>query len=405
MAGTLKKKDIYAESLDLHEKYRGKIEVHSKVPITNRRDLSLAYTPGVGVVCKEIHRDKNLAYKYTLKANTIAIVSDGSRVLSLGNIGGYAAIPVMEGKALLFKKLAGIDAFPICFESFHTEFVDEVKNIAPVFGGIALEDIAAPKCFELEDALQGIGIPVMHDDQHGTAVVVLAALINACRVTRKRFEDLNIVVCGAGAAGFAITRMLRCIGYNPNLCSSVNDIIVCDTRGIIHRHREGLYANKYKFIISSETNKTGRTGDLTDAMQGADVCIGVSVPAIITPAMIRSMNKDPIVFALAHPMPEILPHDALLAGAAIVGTGRNEYPNQINYALAFPGIFRGALDVCATRISDEMKVAAAHALAGFVKRPQKDRILPQVLNRRVVKAVARAVSAAAIASGCARHIE
>jgi len=405
MAGIKKKKDIYAESLDLHEKYRGKIEVHSKVPITNRRDLSLAYTPGVGAVCKEIHRDKNLAYKYTLKANTIAIVSDGSRVLSLGNIGGYAAIPVMEGKALLFKKLGGIDAFPICFESFHTEFVDEVKNIAPVFGGIALEDIAAPKCFELEDALQGIGIPVMHDDQHGTAVVVLAALINACRVTRKRFEDLNIVVCGAGAAGFAITRMLRCIGYDPNLCSSVNDIIVCDTRGIIHRHREGLYANKYKFIISEETNKKGRTGDLTDAMQGADVCIGVSVPAVITPAMIRSMNKDPIVFALAHPMPEILPHDASQAGAAIVGTGRNEYPNQINYALAFPGIFRGALDVHATRISDEMKVAAAHALAGFVKRPQKERILPQVLNRRVVKTVASAVSAAANTSGCAREIQ
>jgi malate dehydrogenase (oxaloacetate-decarboxylating) len=400
-----KKKDIYAESLDLHEKFRGKIEVHSKVPITNRRDLSLAYTPGVGAVCKEIHRDKNLAYKYTLKANTIAIVSDGSRVLSLGNIGGYAAIPVMEGKALLFKKLAGIDAFPICFESFHTEFADEVKNIAPVFGGIALEDIAAPRCFELEDALQDIGIPVMHDDQHGTAVVVLAALLNACRVTGKRFEDLNIVVCGAGAAGFAITRMLRCIGYDPNLCSSVNDIIVCDTKGIIHRHRDRLYANKYKFIIAEETNKTGRTGELADAMQGADVCIGVSVPAIITPAMVRSMNKDPIIFALAHPMPEILPHDALLAGAAIVGTGRNEYPNQINYALAFPGIFRGALDVCATRISDEMKVAAAHALAAFVKRPQKDRILPQVLNRRVVKAVARAVSAAAVASGCARTIE
>ena len=404
MAGIKKKKDIYAESLDLHEKFRGKIEVHSKVPITNRRDLSLAYTPGVGAVCKEIHRDKNLAYKYTLKANTIAIISDGSRVLSLGNIGGYAAIPVMEGKALLFKKLAGIDAFPICFERFHTEFVDEVKNIAPVFGGIALEDIAAPRCFELEDALQGIGIPVMHDDQHGTAVVVLAALINACRVTKKRFEDLNIVVCGAGAAGFAITRMLRCIGYDPNLCSSVNDIIVCDTKGIIHRHREGLYGNKYKYIISGETNKTGRTGDLTDAMQGADVCIGVSVPAIITPPMIRSMNKDPIVFALAHPMPEILPHDAHIAGAAIIGTGRNEYPNQINYALAFPGIFRGALDVHATRISDEMKVAAAHALAGFVKRPQKNRILPQVLNRHVVKTVAFAVSAAAKTSGCAREI-
>ncbi len=405
MPGIKKKKDVYTESLELHAKYRGKIEVHSKVPIRNRRDLSLAYTPGVGAVCKEIHRDKNLAYKYTLKANTIAIVSDGSRVLSLGNIGGYAAIPVMEGKALLFKKLAGIDAFPICFESFHTEFVDEVKNIAPVFGGIALEDIAAPKCFELEDALQGIGIPVMHDDQHGTAVVVLAALLNACRVTGKRFEDLNIVVCGAGAAGFAITRMLRCIGYNPNLCSSVNDIIVCDTKGIIHRHRDSLYANKYKFIIAEETNKTGRTGNLTDALEGADVCIGVSVPAIITPPMIRSMNKDPIVFALAHPMPEILPHDARMAGAAIVGTGRNEYPNQINYALAFPGIFRGALDVCATRISDEMKVAAAHALADFVKRPQKNRILPQVLNRSVMKSIACAVSAAAVTSGCARTID
>ena len=405
MARAPKKKDVYAESLELHEKFQGKIEVHSKVPITNRRDLSLAYTPGVGAVCKEIHRDKNLAYKYTLKANTIAIVSDGSRVLSLGNIGGYAAIPVMEGKALLFKKLAGIDAFPICFERFHTEFADDVKNIAPVFGGIALEDIAAPRCFELEDALQGIGIPVMHDDQHGTAVVVLAALLNACRVTGKRFEDLNIVVCGAGAAGFAITRILRCIGYDPNLCSSVHDIIVCDTKGIIHRNRDRLYANKYKFIIAEETNKTGRTGELADAMEGADVCIGVSVPGIITPAMVRSMNKDPIIFALSHPTPEILPQDARMAGAAIVGTGRNEYPNQINYALAFPGIFRGALDVCATRISDEMKVAAAHALAGFIKRPQKERILPQVLNRRVVKTIAQAVSAAAIASGCARVID
>jgi malate dehydrogenase (oxaloacetate-decarboxylating) len=405
MAGAPKKMDVYAESLDLHEKFQGKIEVHSKVPITNRRDLSLAYTPGVGAVCKEIHRDKNLAYKYTLKANTIAIVSDGSRVLSLGNIGGYAAIPVMEGKALLFKKLAGIDAFPICFERFHTEFADDIKNITPVFGGIALEDIAAPRCFELEDALQGIGIPVMHDDQHGTAVVVLAALLNACRVTGKRFEDLNIVVCGAGAAGFAITRILRCIGYDPNLCSSVHDIIVCDTKGIIHRNRDRLYANKYKFIIAEETNKTGRTGELADAMEGADVCIGVSVPGIITPEMVRSMNKDPIIFALSHPTPEILPQDARMAGAAIVGTGRNEYPNQINYALAFPGIFRGALDVCATRISDEMKVAAAHALAGFVRRPQKERILPQVLNRRVVKAIAHAVSAAAVASGCARVID
>ena len=400
-----KKKDIFTESVELHEKYQGMIEVYSKVPLTNRHDLSLAYTPGVAAVCKEIAKDRNLAYKYTLKGNTIAIVTDGSRVLSLGNVGGYAAIPVMEGKALLFKKLADIDAFPICFENYHTEFVDEIKNIAPVFGGIALEDIAAPKCFELEEALQGIGIPVMHDDQHGTAVVVLAALINACRVTGKQFEDLNIVVSGAGAAGYAITRMLRCIGYDPDLCSSVNDIIVCDSGGIIHRHREGLYTNKYKFIIADETNRGGRTGTLEDAMKGADICIGVSVPAIITPAMVRSMNTDPVIFALANPQPEILPHDAHMAGAAIVGTSRGEYPNQINYALAFPGIFRGALDVYATRISDEMKVAAAHALADFVTHPQKNRILPPVLDRDVVKAVAQAVSAAAVASGCARSLD
>jgi malate dehydrogenase (oxaloacetate-decarboxylating) len=343
-----------------------------------------------------------LAWKYTLKANTIAIVTDGSRVLSLGDIGGYAAIPVMEGKALLFKKLADIDAFPICFERYHTELADDVKNIAPVFGAIALEDIAAPKCFELEEALQGIGIPVMHDDQHGTAVVVLAALLNACKVTKKRFEDLNIVICGAGAAGYAITRMLRCIGYDPDLCSRVNDIIVCDTKGIIHRNRENLYANKYKFIIGDETNKTGRVGSLADALEGADVCIGVSVPGIITTGMVRSMNTDPIIFALAYPLPEILPHDALLAGAAIVGTGRSAYPNQINYALAFPGIFRGALNAHATRISNEMKVAAAHALAGYVKNPRKDRLLPPVLNRNVVRTVAAAVKEAAIKSGCAR---
>jgi malate dehydrogenase (oxaloacetate-decarboxylating) len=399
-----KQRDFFAESLALHEKFHGKIEVHSKVPLTNRRELSLAYTPGVGAVCKAIYGDKNLAYRYTLKANTIAIVTDGSRVLSLGNIGGYAAIPVMEGKALLFKKLADIDAFPLCFESYHTEFADDIRNIAPVFGGIALEDIAAPKCFELEEALQGIGIPVMHDDQHGTAIVVLAALLNACRVTKKRFEDLNIVVSGAGAAGFAIIRMLAGIGYDPSLFPQVNDVIVCDSSGIIHRHREGLYGNKYKFIMAEETNKDGRTGSLADAMQGADVCIGVSVPDIITKEMVRSMNRDAVIFALANPAPEIHPHDALLAGAAVVGTGRGEFPNQINYALAFPGIFRGALDVCATRISDEMKLAAAHALADYVKRPRKDRILPRVLNRDVVKAVARAVREAAVASGCARVI-
>jgi malate dehydrogenase (oxaloacetate-decarboxylating) len=406
MTGPKKKRtNIYAESLALHERYRGKIEVHAKVRLKNRRDLSLAYTPGVGAVSRAIAEDPQLAWKYTLKANTIAIVSDGSRVLSLGNIGGYAAIPVMEGKALLFKKLAGIDAFPVCFESYHTEFADDIRNIAPVFGGIALEDIAAPKCFELEEALQGIGIPVMHDDQHGTAVVVLAALLNACRVTGKAFEDLNVVICGAGAAGFAITRMLRHIGYDPGLFPSVSDIIVCDTNGIIHRDREGLYTNKYKFIIAEETNRGGRTGTLADAMEGADACIGVSVPGIVTPAMIRTMADDPIIFAMANPLPEILPKDALLAGAGVVGTARSEYPNQIHYALAFPGIFRGALDVRATRISPEMKIAAAHALAGYVKRPKRDRILPKVLNRGVVGAVAGAVSEAAIASGCAREFK
>ncbi len=402
MAGEGKAGNIYEESLALHEKYHGKIEVSSKVPLSTKKDLSLAYTPGVAEVCREIARNRDLAYTYTLKANTIAIVTDGSRVLSLGNIGGVAAIPVMEGKALLFKRLAGIDAFPLCFENSHTDFADDIRNIAPVFGGIALEDIAAPKCFELEEKLQDIGIPVMHDDQHGTAVVVLAALHNACRVTGKRFEDLDIVICGAGAAGIAITRMLKCIGYNPRLFRSVHGMCVCDSRGIISRHREGLYRNKYKFIIAEETNPAGREGTLADAMEGADVCIGVSVPGIITPGMVRSMNRDPIIFALAHPMPEIMPADAFRAGAAIVGTGRNDFPNQINYALAFPGIFRGALDVYATGISDEMKVAAAHAIASFVKYPRKDRLLPQILNRKVVQAVAAAVSAAAVESGCAR---
>ncbi|MFA5331995.1 MAG: NADP-dependent malic enzyme [Methanoregula sp.] len=400
-----KRENIYTESLAFHETYHGKIAVHSKVRIKNRYDLSLAYTPGVAAVSKEIAKNKDLAWKYTLKANTIAIVTDGSRVLSLGNIGGCAAIPAMEGKALLFKKLANIDAFPICFAKDHPALAEDIANIAPVFGGIALEDIAAPRCFEIEEALQGIGIPVMHDDQHGTAVVVLAALLNACRVTKKEFGELNVVICGAGAAGFAITRMLRHIGYDPKLFPAVNNIIVCDTKGIIHRDREGLYANKYKFIIADETNRAGRTGSLSDALEGSDVCIGVAGPGIVTPAMVRSMADDSIVFALAGPMPEILPKDAITAGAAVVGTARSDYPNQINYALAFPGIFRGALDVCATRISDEMKYAAAHALAGYVKRPRHDCILPRVLNRGVVKAVAGAVSEAAVASGCARDFK
>ena len=396
--------EIYKEALALHAEHKGKLEIRSKVPLKNKYDLSLAYTPGVAEVCREIARDRNLAYKYTLKANTIAIVTDGSAVLGLGNIGGYAAIPVMEGKAILFKEFAGIDAFPICFENYGTDFADQIKNIAPVFGGINLEDIAAPKCFEVEDALQDIGIPVMHDDQHGTAVVVLAALLNACKVTGRRFQDLNIVICGAGAAGFAITRLLKCIGYNPNVCTKVNEIIVCDTQGTIFRGREGLYKNKYKFILAEETNRPALSGTLADAMIGADVFIGVSAPDVVTDEMVRSMNKDAIVFAMANPVPEIWPDIAKKAGAAVVGTGRSDFPNQINNVLAFPGIFRGALDARATRITDEMKIAAAHAIANSVVKPRNDRIMPDILDKAVTKAVAKAVKEAAIACGCSRHL-
>jgi malate dehydrogenase (oxaloacetate-decarboxylating) len=396
--------DIYKEALDLHAEHHGKLEIRSKVPLKTKHDLSLAYTPGVAEVCRQIAKDKNLAYKYTMKANTVAIVTDGSAVLGLGNIGGYAAIPVMEGKAILFKEFAGIDAFPICFENYETSFTDQVRNIAPVFGGINLEDIAAPKCFEVEEALQDIGIPVMHDDQHGTAVVVLAALLNACKATGKHFEDLNIVICGAGAAGYAITRLLKCIGYNPDVCTKVREIIVCDTKGTIFRGREGLYANKYKFIIAEETNRPALSGTLADAMIGADVVIGVSAPGIITEEMVRSMNSDPIVFAMANPVPEIWPDVAKRAGAAVVGTGRSDFPNQINNVLAFPGIFRGALDARATRITDDMKIAAAHAIADYIVKPQRDRILPNILDKEVTKKVAGAVAEAAKACGCSRDI-
>ncbi|NLD56931.1 MAG: NADP-dependent malic enzyme [Methanomicrobiales archaeon] len=393
---------IYAEALALHAEHRGKLGIRSKVPLVTRDDLSRAYTPGVAQVCREIAKDPNLAYRYTLKANTIAIVTDGSAVLGLGNIGGYAAIPVMEGKAILFKEFAGVDAFPICFENYETDFTDQVKNIVPVFGGINLEDIAAPKCFEVEDALQDIGIPVMHDDQHGTAIVVLAALLNACRVTNRKFSDLNIVVCGAGAAGFAITRLLKCIGYDPDVCTRVHEIIVCDTKGSIFRGRQGLYQNKYKFILAEETNRAALDGSLADALIGADVVIGVSGPGTISEAMVRAMAPDPIVFAMANPVPEILPDLAKRAGAAVVGTGRSDYPNQINNVLAFPGLFRGALDARATRISDEMKVAAAHAIADYVQKPRREHILPNILDKGVTRAVAKAVKEAAVRSGCSR---
>ncbi|OPX72247.1 MAG: bifunctional malic enzyme oxidoreductase/phosphotransacetylase [Methanoregulaceae archaeon PtaB.Bin152] len=395
---------IYREALALHETHHGKLEIRSKVPLESRHDLSRAYTPGVAEVCRAIHKDRNLAYRYTLKRNSVAIVTDGTAVLGLGNIGGYAAIPVMEGKAILFKKFAGIDAFPICFDGPQSDFVEQVRNIAPVFGGINLEDIAAPRCFEVEEGLQDLGIPVMHDDQHGTAITVLAALLNACRATKKQFEDLHIVVCGAGAAGYAITRLLRCIGYSPDVCQSVREIVVCDTQGIIHRARKGLYSNKYKFILAEETNRSGRTGSLSDAMEGADVFIGVSGPGVLSEEMVRRMNDQPIVFAMANPVPEIMPDAARRAGAAVVGTGRSDFPNQINNALAFPGVFRGALDAFATGIGDEMKVAAAHAIAECVPHPTREHILPTILDREVTRAIARAVREAAVQSGYARDL-
>ena len=395
----------YKKSVELHEKNRGKLEVCSKVPLNNMEDLSTAYTPGVAEVSRRIAKNKDLAYRYTMKSNTVAIVTDGSAVLGLGNIGGLAAIPVMEGKAILFKKFAGIDAFPICFDETHPDFIDDIRSIAPVFGGINLEDIAAPRCFEVEDALQGIGIPVMHDDQHGTAIVVLAALLNAARVTGKRFEDMTVVISGAGAAGFAITKMLDCIGIDRDLCTKVKKILVCDTKGIIYRGRKDLLGIKHKYIISQETNHGKKKGSLKDAMMGADVFIGVSAPDIVTEDMVKSMNRNPIVFALANPLPEIMPDKARHAGAAVVGTGRSDFPNQINNVLAFPGVFRGALDAYASCINNEMKIAAVHALAGCVKNPTKEKVIPSIFDRGVARAVAEAVKKAARKSGCSRTIE
>jgi len=401
------KEDIYQESLRLHAKKKGKLEIRSKVSIKTRKDLSLAYTPGVGQVCKEIAKDKNLAYKYTIKSNTVAIITDGSAVLGLGNIGGTASIPVMEGKAILFKEFAGIDAFPICFEGHITDFVQDIKNISPIFGGINLEDIAAPACFEIEEKLQDLGIPVMHDDQHGTAIVVLAALLNSLKVTKKKVEDITIVINGAGAAGIAIAKLLGCIGDEKS-CIEPKDILVCDRKGIIYQDRPDLKGNRYKEDISRRTNKRKRKGELVDALKGADIFIGVSAPGVLTEKMIKSMNPDPIIFAMANPIPEIMPDKAKKAGAMIVGTGRSDFPNQINNVLAFPGIFRGALDSCATTITSKMKVRAAYALANYIKKPTKNKILPSVLDKNVTKEVAKEVAKAvekeAKNSGCCRHI-
>ncbi len=375
--------DVYKKSLNLHRKYRGKIEVVSKVPLENKDDLSLAYTPGVAEVSREIGRDTELAYEYTLKRNMVAVVSDGSAILGLGNLGAHAAIPVMEGKAAIFKKFAGVDAFPICVNTQDVEeIIALVKNIAPVFGAINLEDISAPRCFEIEKRLRAeLPIPVMHDDQHGTAVVVLAGLINSLKLRGSNKEDVRIVLSGAGAAGTAITKLLLKYGFK--------NFIVCDSQGAIYDGRSDL--NKEKQLLAQITNTQKLIGSLTDILHGADIFIGVSRPNLLTGDMIRTMAKKPIIFALANPIPEIMPDVAIKAGAFVVATGRSDLPNQINNSLAFPGIFRGALDNRIKQFTEEMFVRAAVALAGHVKDPRTDQVLPGPFDPGIVDAVKSAI--------------
>jgi len=387
-------------ALKLHKANRGKLAVASKVKVATKEDLSLIYTPGVAEVCKEIFADKGNVYEYTMKSNSVAVVTDGSAVLGLGNIGAEAALPVMEGKCVLFKELANIDAFPICIKSQeHDEIISIVKNIAPVFGGINLEDIAAPNCFSIESALQNIGIPVMHDDQHGSAIVVLAALINSAKVVNKSVEELRVVINGAGAAGLAAAKLLLCLGIGGNICAPVKEVIICDSKGIIYDGRADL--NQFKAQLAKASNKSKRKGTLQNALEGADAFIGLSRGNLLTANDLKAMNENAIVFAMANPTPEIMPDEARKV-AEIVGTGRSDFPNQINNSLSFPGVFRGTLDAKAVKINNEMKIAAAHAIAGCVK-PTKDNILPYTLDRQVVPKVAEAVRKAAVESGIIRH--
>ena len=387
--------DIYEESVKLHKAKRGKLEIKSKVEVKTKEDLSRVYTPGVAEVSRQIAKDESKAYDLTIKHNAVAIISDGSAVLGLGNIGPYAAIPVMEGKAILFKEYANIDAFPITVKTQNSfEIINLVKNISPVFGGVNLEDISAPRCFEIEDALQKIGIPVFHDDQHGTAIVLLAALINSARLAGKNLTDLKVVINGAGAAGTAIANLLLCVGYDPKVCTPVKEIIVCDSEGIINKTRADIQNNTHKMMLASITNRQNREGSLKDAMEGADVFIGVSKGKVLNPNLIKKMNEKPIILAMANPVPEIMPDEAKKAGAFIIGTGRSDFPNQVNNVLAFPGVFRGALDARATTITNHMKIMAAFALANCVKELSVENILPSPLDKSVVPAVAGAVKKA-----------
>lgn len=373
------------KALLLHEQWNGKIETTAKSKVATREDLAIAYTPGVAEPCKVIAKDKEAAYKYTIKSNTVAVVSDGSAVLGLGNIGAAAAMPVMEGKAVLFKEFGGVNAFPICLDTQDTEeIIKTVVNIAPAFGGINLEDISAPRCFEIEERLKELlDIPVFHDDQHGTAIVVLAGIINGLKVTGKKKEDCKVVVNGAGSAGVAITKLLLRYGFT--------NVIMCDKVGIINENTPDL--NWMQQEMSKQTNPNQESGTLADALKGADIFVGVSAPGIVSPEMVSSMNKDSILFAMANPVPEIMPDVAKAAGARVVGTGRSDFPNQVNNVVAFPGIFKGALEGRATQITEEMKLAAALAIASLVPDEElnEDNIMPEAFDPRVADVVSKAV--------------
>ena len=388
--------DYAKESLKLHEQWKGKIEVITRAPLETRDDLSLAYTPGVAQPCLEIQKDVNKSYDLTRRSNLVAVITDGTAVLGLGDIGPEAGMPVMEGKCALFKAFGDVDAIPLCVRSKEVDdIVKTVSLIAGSFGGVNLEDISAPRCFEIERKLKEIcDIPIFHDDQHGTAVVTLAAMFNALKLTGKKIDEIRVVTSGAGAAGIAIIKLLIAMG--------LNDVVLCDRKGAIYKGRDGL--NKEKEEMAEITNKQMRKGTLEEVIKGADVFIGVSAPGCVTPEMVKSMAPDPIIFAMANPIPEIMPDLARESGAAVVGTGRSDFPNQINNVLAFPGIFRGALDVRASDINDEMKIAAAKAIADFVKDDEltAEYIIPSALNRDVAAAVAKAVAQAARDTGVAR---
>lgn len=391
--------DYAKESLKMHAELKGKLEIVPKVKIENKQDLSLAYTPGVAQPCLEINKDYNKSFELTGRGNLVAVITDGTAVLGLGDIGPEAGMPVMEGKCALFKTFGNVDAIPLCIRSKDVdEIVKTVKLLAGSFGGVNLEDISAPRCFEIEKRLKEdpeVDIPIFHDDQHGTAVVCVAATINALKLVGKKWEDVSIVFSGAGAAGEAIAQLMSVMG--------AKDIVMCDRTGIIYKGRTERM-NPEKERIAENTNKTGKRGTLADAVKGADIFVGVSSPGVLTKEMVKTMAKDPIVMAMANPVPEIMPEDALEAGAAVVGTGRSDFPNQINNVLAFPGIFRGALDCRATDINDEMNIAAATAIAGLISDEElkPDYIIPAPFDKRVAPAVAKAVKEAAIKTGVNR---